>query len=119
MGSIPQIEHITPDDEDVFEEENIVKQNTREGTVNQNVAVQIRGLIKTYAGTRNIGCCKCKKTSPFHALKVSKIFPALEPDEVGWVDYNFFYLFIYFYLHIPVVVKRLKEDHQFMVEEIL
>lgn len=64
------MEHITPDDEDVLEEENVVKQQTRGGMVYPNVAVQIRGLVKTYPGTKTIGCCKCNKTSPYHAVKV-------------------------------------------------
>lgn len=63
---------MSQDDEDVLEEENLVKHQTREGVVDQNVAVQIRGLTKTYPGTRKIGCCTCKKTSPYHALKVLK-----------------------------------------------
>lgn len=74
IGSVPPVEHITPDDEDVLEEENIVKQQTREGIVDPNVAVQIRGLVKTYPGSRVIGCCKCKKTSPYHAIKVKISF---------------------------------------------
>lgn len=73
IGSVPPLDHITPDDDDVLEEESIVKQQIREG-VELNVAVQIRGLVKTYPGTRKIGCCKCKKTSPYHAVKVRVIF---------------------------------------------
>lgn len=68
IGSAPSLEDVNPDDEDVLEEENIVKQQTREGAVDQNVAVQIRGLAKTYPGSRTCGCCK--KTPPYHALKV-------------------------------------------------
>lgn len=74
MGSDPQQEHITPEDDDVLEEENLVKQEAKDGLVNPDVAVQVRGLAKVYAGTTNIGCFKCKKTSPYHALKVSNIF---------------------------------------------
>ncbi|PQQ15525.1 ABC transporter A family member 2 isoform X1 [Prunus yedoensis var. nudiflora] len=69
MGSVPPQEHFTPDDEDVLAEENIVKQQAKEGTVDPNIAVQIRGLVKTYPGTTTIGCCKCRRTSPYHALK--------------------------------------------------
>ncbi|KAL5544418.1 hypothetical protein UlMin_008202 [Ulmus minor] len=69
MGSLPPQEHITPDDEDVLAEENLVKQQAREGIDDPNIAVQIRGLLKTYPGSTNIGCCKCKKNSPYHALK--------------------------------------------------
>ncbi|KAF2315981.1 hypothetical protein GH714_040776 [Hevea brasiliensis] len=46
MGSVPQQEHITPEDEDVLEEENIVKQEAKDGLVNPEVAVQVRGLAK-------------------------------------------------------------------------
>lgn len=75
IGSVPSLEHITPDDVDVAEEENVVKQQAQEGMVDPNVAVQIRGLVKTYPGSRNIGCCKCQKTSPYHAVKVRPKFP--------------------------------------------
>lgn len=71
-NSIPPVEHITPDDEDVLEEENIVKQQTAEGLVDENVAVQIRGLAKIYPGTTQVGCCRCKRTSPYHAIKVKQ-----------------------------------------------
>lgn len=69
------MEHITPDDEDVLEEENMVKQQIRESIPDPNVAVQICGLVKTFPGTRKIGCCcKCQKTSPYHAIKVKISF---------------------------------------------
>lgn len=73
IGSVPSAEDITPDDEDVLEEENIVKEQ-RKGVADPNIAVQICGLAKTYPGTTNIGCCKCKKTSPYHAIKVLNLF---------------------------------------------
>lgn len=63
----------TADDEDVLEEENAVKLQQTQGAVDTNVAVQIHGIKKTYPGTYNIGCCcKCKKSAPYHALKVNK-----------------------------------------------
>lgn len=65
------MENIAPDDEDVLEEERIVKQQASEGVVDSDVAVQMRGLVKIYAGSTKIGCCKCKRTSPYHALKVN------------------------------------------------
>lgn len=71
IGSLPPQEHITPDDEDVLQEENTVKQQSREGVVDPDIAVQIRGLVKTYPGTTKIGCYKRKKTLPYHALKVN------------------------------------------------
>nr|AIU41626.1 ABC transporter family protein [Hevea brasiliensis] len=90
MGSVPQQEHITPEDEDVLEEENIVKQEAKDGLVNPEVAVQVRGLAKVYAGTTKIGCCKCKKTSPYHALKglwmnfaKDQLFCLLGPNGAG------------------------------------
>lgn len=71
IGSNPPQEYVAPDDEDVLQEENIVKQQVREGLVDPNVAVQIRGLAKTYPGTCTVGCCcKCKRTTPYHAVKV-------------------------------------------------
>ncbi|GLU12335.1 hypothetical protein SLE2022_290220 [Rubroshorea leprosula] len=91
IHSVPPVEYIAPDDEDVLEEENIVKQQTREGAVDPNVAVQIRGLAKTYPGSRKIGgCCKCKKTSPYHAIKglwvnfaKDQLFCLLGPNGAG------------------------------------
>lgn len=72
MSSIPPLENIHPDDEDVQQEETIVKQQAAESNVDPRIAVQIRGLVKTYAGATKIGCCRCKRTSPYHALKVSQ-----------------------------------------------
>ncbi|WVZ07774.1 hypothetical protein V8G54_021120 [Vigna mungo] len=73
-GSNPRQEISTPDDEDVLDEESKVKQQLTEGLVDANIAVQIHGLVKTYAGTRNIGCCcKCTKTAPYTAVR-AKIF---------------------------------------------
>lgn len=91
FGSIPSLELTTPDDEDVLEEENRVKRQTREGIEDPNIAVQIRGLVKTYPGSTNIGCCcKCKKTSPYHALKglwvdlaKDQLFCLLGPNGAG------------------------------------
>ncbi|KAF5734706.1 ABC transporter A family member 2-like [Tripterygium wilfordii] len=90
IGSVPQLEHVTPDDEDVLEEENIVREQAREGVADSHVAVQVRGLAKTYPGSRNIGCCKCKRNSPYHALKglwvnVAKdqLFCLLGPNGAG------------------------------------
>ncbi|KAM1099857.1 hypothetical protein ACFX15_006173 [Malus domestica] len=90
IGSVPSQEQLTADDEDVLEEENIVKQQTREGIVDPNVAVQIRGLVKTYPGTTKIGCCSCKRTSSYHALKglwvnfsKDQLFCLLGPNGAG------------------------------------
>lgn len=70
MCSPPPLDQTSPDDEDVLEEENIVKQQHREGVVDPNLAVQIQGLVKVYPGRTNIGCFSCKKTAPYYALKV-------------------------------------------------
>ncbi|KAM7479997.1 hypothetical protein LguiA_028210 [Lonicera macranthoides] len=90
MRSVPPLEDSTPDDEDVLEEENTVKQQAREGVVDPNLAVQVRGLVKTYPGTTKIGCCKCKRTSPYHALKglwvnfaKDQLFCLLGPNGAG------------------------------------
>ncbi|XP_062114912.1 ABC transporter A family member 2-like [Humulus lupulus] len=69
LDSIPQDNHIHPDNEGVLEEENIIKEQIIKGVDNPNIVVQIRGLVKTYHGTTKAGCFKCKKTSPYHALK--------------------------------------------------
>lgn len=67
-------ENSTPDDEDVLEEENTVKQQLTQGVVDANIAVQIHGIAKTYPGTFNIGCCcKCKRSTPYHAVKVKLV----------------------------------------------
>uniref|UniRef100_A0A2N9H431 ABC transporter domain-containing protein n=1 Tax=Fagus sylvatica TaxID=28930 RepID=A0A2N9H431_FAGSY len=90
IGSVPQLEHLTPDDDDVVEEENVVKHQTREGVVDPNVAVQVRGLVKTYPGNTECGCCKCKKTPPYHALRglcvnftKDQLFCLLGPNGAG------------------------------------
>ncbi|KAG6632961.1 hypothetical protein I3843_12G015800 [Carya illinoinensis] len=90
IGSVPQQEHITPDDGDVLEEENRVKHQTREGVVDTDVAVQIRGLAKSYPGTRQCGCCKCKKTPSYHAVRglwvnfaKNQLFCLLGPNGAG------------------------------------
>ncbi|OVA09055.1 ABC transporter-like [Macleaya cordata] len=89
-SAIPPLEDITPDDEDVREEENIVKQQMAEGSDDPNIAVQVRGLAKTYPGTLDIGCCKCKRTSPYHAVKglwvnfqKDQLFCLLGPNGAG------------------------------------
>ncbi|KAK4394439.1 ABC transporter A family member 2 [Sesamum angolense] len=87
---IPPLEDIVPDDEDVQEEESIVKQQAHEGIVDSSIAVQIRGLAKIYAGATKIGCCRCKRTSPYHALKgiwlnfpKDQLFCLLGPNGAG------------------------------------
>ncbi|KAH9617986.1 hypothetical protein KSS87_021559 [Heliosperma pusillum] len=72
--------NITPDDEDVLGEENTVKQQMREGGVDPNVAVQLRGLAKVYPGSTTLGCCKCKRTPAYHALR--GLWVNLEKDQL-------------------------------------
>ncbi|KAL0416478.1 UNVERIFIED_CONTAM: ABC transporter A family member 2 [Sesamum latifolium] len=86
----PPLEDIVPDDEDVQEEESIVKQQAHECTVDSSIAVQIRGVVKIYAGATKIGCCRCKRTSPYHALKgiwlnfpKDQLFCLLGPNGAG------------------------------------
>ncbi|KAG6412263.1 hypothetical protein SASPL_124937 [Salvia splendens] len=90
VSSIPHLENIHPDDEDVQEEETIVRQQAAGANVDSSIAVQIRGLVKTYAGERSIGCCRCKRTSPYHALKgiwmnfpKDQLFCLLGPNGAG------------------------------------
>ncbi|XP_057465021.1 ABC transporter A family member 2-like [Actinidia eriantha] len=90
ISSVPRPENSTPDDEDVLEEENTVKHQAREGIVDTNIAAQLQGLVKTYPGTTTIGCCKCKKTSHYHALKglwvnlpKDQLFCLLGPNGAG------------------------------------
>ncbi|XP_048637713.1 ABC transporter A family member 9-like [Brassica napus] len=81
FGSVPPVEHLTPDDQDVLEEEALVKKQAMDGTVVPNIAVQIHGLAKMYPGTTKLGCCKCTKTSPFHAVKFDILWDALSSEE--------------------------------------
>ncbi|KFK27923.1 hypothetical protein AALP_AA8G447600 [Arabis alpina] len=90
IGSIPPVEHVTAEDQDVLEEETIVKQQAVDGLVDPNNAVQIHGLAKTYPGTSKLGCCKCKKTAPFQAVKglwlniaKDQLFCLLGPNGAG------------------------------------
>lgn len=90
FGSSPQLEHIIPDDEDVLEEENTVKRQVNEGVVDPNAAVQVRGLAKVYPGSTNMGCFKCKRTPPYHALRglwvnlaKDQLFCLLGPNGAG------------------------------------
>ncbi|CAN8251970.1 unnamed protein product [Cochlearia groenlandica] len=90
IGSVPPVKNLTPEDEDVVEEEILVKQQAMDGVVDPNIAVQIHGLAKTYPGTTKLGCCKCTKTSPFHAVKglwmniaKDQLFCLLGPNGAG------------------------------------
>lgn len=89
-GSIPPLDDASPNDEDVLAEENEVKEQAANGEVDSSIAVQIRGLRKTYPGTTNIGCCKCQRTPPYHAVKgvwvnlaKDQLFCLLGPNGAG------------------------------------
>ncbi|XP_072998676.1 ABC transporter A family member 2-like [Typha latifolia] len=89
-GSIPPIDDSAPSDEDVLAEEGTVKQQANNGEVDPGVAVHIRGLTKTYPGTTNIGCCKCRRSPPYHAVKgiwlnlaKDQLFCLLGPNGAG------------------------------------
>jgi hypothetical protein len=71
FGSSHPVEDAALADEDVLAEENLVKEQAANNEVDPGVAVQIRGLRKTYPGSFNMGCCKCRTTKPFHSVKVS------------------------------------------------
>ncbi|MQM10037.1 hypothetical protein Taro_042924 [Colocasia esculenta] len=90
ISSIPPSDDVRPNDEDVLQEEHIVKQQATETELDSNIAVQIRGLAKTYPGTINLGCCRCQRTSPYHAvkglwlnLKKGQLFCLLGPNGAG------------------------------------
>nr|XP_027124397.1 ABC transporter A family member 11-like [Coffea arabica] len=94
-----QPDHFTPDDEDVHEEEASVKKATIEGTVDPDVAVQLRSLTKSYSMALKIRChrfcfcyfcCTCKITKPFVAVKdlwmnfpKNQLFCLLGPNGAG------------------------------------
>ncbi|CAM8920749.1 unnamed protein product [Rhodiola kirilowii] len=87
VGSVPPLEPITPDDDDVLEEENYVKQQARDGGVPPNIAVQIRGLVKSYPGKL---LKKGANSTPFHAVKglwinipKDQLFCLLGPNGAG------------------------------------
>ncbi|KAJ6794728.1 putative ABC transporter A family member 2 [Iris pallida] len=89
-GSIPLLDDVTPDDEDVLAEETTVKHQAANNDIDPNIAIQIRGLAKTYPGTRTIGCCKCSRSLPYHAVKgiwvnlaKNQLFCLLGPNGAG------------------------------------
>ncbi|XP_004301161.1 PREDICTED: ABC transporter A family member 2-like [Fragaria vesca subsp. vesca] len=88
-------DHIAPEDVDVLEEENLVKQQSMEGTLDPKIAVQIRGLVKIYPGKKRpfcccCCCCCCKETKPYTAVKglwvnfpKDQLFCLLGPNGAG------------------------------------
>ncbi|RYR08550.1 hypothetical protein Ahy_B05g076286 isoform G [Arachis hypogaea] len=102
--SVPRQEHVTPDDQDVLEEQNTVKRQITEGVVDANVAVQIRGLAKTYPGACNIGCCcKCKRTKPYNAVKVHNSSKSSGLCSLGDVKNTSLVLFAVYLQHISLL----------------
>jgi hypothetical protein len=86
-GSVPPLYGSSPNDEDVATEESLVRQQVTENKMDPNVAVQVRGLIKTFPGIRSmVGCCKCRKTAPYHAVKVHNT------QEWHWIFFTYFLL---------------------------
>ncbi|KAK9669274.1 hypothetical protein RND81_13G120800 [Saponaria officinalis] len=90
-GSIPAPDHNPSTDEDVLEEENTVKWQMSSNEVDPNIAVQVRGLAKTFPGKLIIRCCcGCRRTDPFHAIKglylnvvKDQLFCLLGPNGAG------------------------------------
>ncbi|KAL5220999.1 hypothetical protein ABZP36_025712 [Zizania latifolia] len=80
FGSNRPADDATPTDEDVLAEENLVKQQASNNEVDPGVAVQIRGLRKTYPGSFSMSCCRCRTTKPFHSVK--GLWVNLEKDQL-------------------------------------
>uniref|UniRef100_J3MSS8 ABC transporter domain-containing protein n=1 Tax=Oryza brachyantha TaxID=4533 RepID=J3MSS8_ORYBR len=80
FGSNRPADDAAPTDEDVIAEENLVKQQIANSEVDPGVAVQIRGLRKTYPGSFSMGCCRCRTTKPFHSVK--DLWVNLEKDQL-------------------------------------
>ncbi|KAL9243221.1 hypothetical protein vseg_017134 [Gypsophila vaccaria] len=90
-SSNPAPNHSPSTDEDVLEEENTVKQQMKSDELDPDIAVQVRGLVKTFPGKLTLGCCcRCRKTAPFHAIKglylnlvEDQLFCLLGPNGAG------------------------------------
>ncbi|KAL6646412.1 hypothetical protein ACP70R_018020 [Stipagrostis hirtigluma subsp. patula] len=80
FGSSRPADDATPTDEDVLAEESLVKEQAANNEIDPGVAVQIRGLRKTYPGSFSMGCCKCRTTKPFHSVK--GLWVNLEKDQL-------------------------------------
>eukprot|EP00246_Nothoceros_aenigmaticus_P013513 TRINITY_DN4700_c0_g1_i2.p1 TRINITY_DN4700_c0_g1~~TRINITY_DN4700_c0_g1_i2.p1 ORF type:complete len:623 (-),score=94.49 TRINITY_DN4700_c0_g1_i2:787-2430(-) len=79
-----------PEDEDVLAEEELVKGQSGTQAVDPRVAVQVRGLVKTFPGVTQLGCFRCNRTSAYHAVKGvwfnienDKLFCLLGPNGAG------------------------------------
>eukprot|EP00271_Cylindrocystis_brebissonii_P002761 TRINITY_DN13562_c0_g1_i1.p1 TRINITY_DN13562_c0_g1~~TRINITY_DN13562_c0_g1_i1.p1 ORF type:complete len:960 (+),score=162.56 TRINITY_DN13562_c0_g1_i1:682-3561(+) len=88
IGSVPDLPPLEgPEDADVATEKDMLQGHTE---AQDGVAIEVRGLVKSFAGSTEIGCCKCKRNSAFHAikgswLKVEKdtLFCLLGPNGAG------------------------------------
>eukprot|EP00245_Coleochaete_scutata_P012781 TRINITY_DN5005_c0_g1_i1.p1 TRINITY_DN5005_c0_g1~~TRINITY_DN5005_c0_g1_i1.p1 ORF type:complete len:1006 (-),score=193.03 TRINITY_DN5005_c0_g1_i1:975-3992(-) len=87
---------IVPDDEDVIQEMNLVKEQAKNGLEpGTSIAIRVQGLQKWFGGGIEcqccfLICCKCKKSKPFQAVKGSyfnieqdKLFCLLGPNGAG------------------------------------
>ncbi|CAI5466645.1 unnamed protein product [Closterium sp. Yama58-4] len=86
----PGLELVGEEDEDVQEEEERVKGQAERGEVDADVAVSVRGLVKTFPKKFKMKGLKCKMMPPFHAIKGTwfnvekdKLFCLLGPNGAG------------------------------------
>ncbi|CAI5987769.1 unnamed protein product [Closterium sp. NIES-64] len=86
----PGLERVGEEDEDVREEEELVKGQAERGEVDADMAVSVRGLVKTFPKKWRMKGLKCKVMPPFHAIKGTwfnvekdKLFCLLGPNGAG------------------------------------
>eukprot|EP00270_Netrium_digitus_P003854 TRINITY_DN1466_c0_g1_i1.p1 TRINITY_DN1466_c0_g1~~TRINITY_DN1466_c0_g1_i1.p1 ORF type:complete len:971 (+),score=291.84 TRINITY_DN1466_c0_g1_i1:469-3381(+) len=86
---LPPLEISGTVDEDVAEEEVLVKRQTQEG-IPEKVAMSVQGLIKIFPGGCDCNCCSCKRRKSFQAVKGSwfnvernSLFCLLGPNGAG------------------------------------
>ncbi|CAA6672740.1 unnamed protein product [Spirodela intermedia] len=79
-SSTPTPDDAVTDDNDVLQEEVTVKQQAAEMGQHPDVAVQLRGLAKTYPGSTTIRCYRWRRTRPYHAVK--GLWLNLEQDQL-------------------------------------
>lgn len=89
-GRVPELDASDrPDDADVIVEEERVKAAAA-AAADSEVAVSVRGLVKTFPGRTSVKGCSCARSPPFHAVKGSwfgvekdKLFCLLGPNGAG------------------------------------
>lgn len=88
--------HLTLNDEDVHQEENSIRQAARAGRVEDGIAVQLRGLAKTYPKQMKINCkrfcfcccyCKCKMKKSFDAVRVRNLLHVYRYNAI-WIKHS-------------------------------